>query len=171
MEVVQGRDKYIILVMVNDIQVEDLPDSMRKYVKTKTYIDAVNIKNQKDLDIFRKKLEYSMPHTPLKDVPKDAADPDDRNPDFPALFNRINRYRGYNRRIRRRQRNLELDVEEGMVEERMIEEAENPEEQPELVLEDLRMEEAENMAVQPGQVLEEARVEQVEIIVEKETIL
>ena len=109
---VQGRDKFIILVMVEDIQVDDFPDAMRKYVKTRTYIDAVNIRNQKDLDLFRKKLQYSMPQMPLKDVPKDDANPAERNENFPPMFNRQNRYREYNRRVNEGQLREVREVQE-----------------------------------------------------------
>ena len=85
---------------------------MKNYVKTRTYIDAVNIENQKDLDLFKKKLQYSMPLTPLKDVPKDDPDPDERNRHFPPLFNRLNRYRDYNRRRRRRKLREEVQLPE-----------------------------------------------------------
>ena len=100
-ELVKGQNKLIIFVMVDDIQVEELPDVMQAFVKTRTYIDAVNLKNQKDLDLFRKKLQYSMPQTALKDVPKPHADAAVRNPNFPPQFNRLNNYREYNIRMGR----------------------------------------------------------------------
>ena len=122
-ELVKGRTKFIIFVMVDDIKVEDLPDAMRKFVETRTYIDAVNIKNQKDLDLFRKKLQYSMPQTPLKDVPLTDADPEEKNPNFPPQFNRINKYREYNRKMKKR--NPEKAEEEGRLEEVRLEGAED----------------------------------------------
>ena len=99
METVKGRENFIIFVMVDDIdlEVDDIPDAMKKYIQTRTYSDAVNMKNQKDLDIFRKKLQYSMPQTALRDVPKTAVDQEGANPNFPPQFNRLNRYRNYNR--------------------------------------------------------------------------
>ena len=114
-ELVRGRNKFIIFVMVDDIQVEDLTEVMQAFVKTRTYIDAVNIKNQKDLDLFRKKLQYAMPQMPLKDVPKPADNPEVRNPNFPPQFNRLNQYGNYNRR--RRGRNPEHLEKEGNVQE------------------------------------------------------
>ena len=112
MELVKGWNKFILFVMVDDIQIEDLPDTMRKFVETRTYIDAVNIKNQKDIDLFRKKLQYAMPETALKDVPQAVAHPEKRNPNFPPQFNRLNNYREYNLRMRR---NPELIQEDGNV--------------------------------------------------------
>ena len=91
METVKGRDRLIIFVMVDDILVEDLPPVMKTYVNTRTYIDARDINNQKDLDLFRKKLQYAMPQTPLRDVPQDEADPAEVNPNLPPNFNRLNR--------------------------------------------------------------------------------
>ena len=69
-ETVGGREKFIIFVMVDDTKVDDLPKVMKSFVKTRTYIDATDINNQKDLDLFRKKLQYSMPQTPLNNIPK-----------------------------------------------------------------------------------------------------
>ena len=113
MEVVEGRENFIIFVMVDDIQVDDLPKVIKAFVKTRTYIDARDINNQKDLDLFRKKLQYSMPQTPLKDVPKVEADPEGRNPNFPPQFNRLNRYGGYNRRMNVREEIRLRDIGEG----------------------------------------------------------
>ena len=114
-ELVRGRDKFIIFIMVDDIQVDELTEVMSAFVKTRTYIDAINIKDPKDLDLFRKKLQYAMPQIPLRDVPKDAENPEERNPNFPPQFNRLNQYGNYNRR--RRGRNQERMEEEGRVQE------------------------------------------------------
>ena len=113
-ELVQGRSKFIIFIMVDDIQLDDLPEEMKGYAKTRTYIDAVNLKNQKHLELFRKKLQYAMPQTSLRHVPKPAANQEGRNPNFPPLFNRINRYTEYNRRM---EMNIEEVEEEGNVQE------------------------------------------------------
>ena len=120
--------------MVDDIKFEDLPKVMESYAKTRTYIDVVNMKNQKDLDLFRKKLQFNMPQVPLKDVPKDA-EPQERNPNPPPvfrghnrrrrrrnqkllpLFNRLQRYRGHN--TRKRRRNPEQVEDERMEEDRV----------------------------------------------------
>ena len=71
--------------MVDDVNVGDLPDVMQKYVKTRTYIDV------KDIEMFRKKLLYSMPQKPIKHY--DTEQNDDFNPDVPPLFNRMFKYR------------------------------------------------------------------------------
>ena len=99
-QLVHGQTKFIIFFMVDDIQLDDLFEEMRSYATTRTYIDAVKMKNKKDLDLFRKKLLYSMPQTPLRDVPKAPPNQAGRNPNFPPLFNRINRYRDYNKEWR-----------------------------------------------------------------------
>ena len=106
---VNGRFKFIVFIMVDDIQLDDLPIEMRSYTTTRTYIAAVKMKNQKDLDLFRKKLLYSMPQTPLRNVPKAPAKQAGRNPNFPPLFNRINKYREYNKRMGK---NIEVVVKE-----------------------------------------------------------
>ena len=76
--------------MLDDINVGDLPDEMQKYVKTYTYIDAININTRKDMELFRKKLLFTMPQVPIKDFDVDMND--EYNPNVPPLFNRMFRY-------------------------------------------------------------------------------
>ena len=116
-EVVEGRHNFIIFVMVDDIQFEDLPHALRSFIKTRTYIDAINMNTQKDIDLFRNKLRYAMPEIPLKKIPREEANPEERNDAFPPLFNRLNRYREYNQRMarmnpRREEMADEIDVVE-----------------------------------------------------------
>ena len=66
LEAVEGRHRFIILIMVDYIPVKDLPDEMQKYVKTHTYIDATNLNTRQDWELFRKKLRYVMPQNPIK---------------------------------------------------------------------------------------------------------
>ena len=103
-QLVHSWTNFIIFIMVDDIHLDDLPEEMRSYATTRTYIDAVEMKSQKDLDLFRKKVLYSMPQTSLKDVPKAPANQAGRNPNFPPLFNRINNYGRYNRKMEKRNR-------------------------------------------------------------------
>ena len=100
LEAVEGRHRFIIFIMVDDLKAEDLPDEMQKFVKSRTYIEAINIENKKDLELFRKKLRYSMPQTPLRDVPRDDADNAAKNSDFPPLYNRLNKYETYNKKMK-----------------------------------------------------------------------
>ena len=90
LEVVEGQDNFIILIMVDDIDADDLPDEMRKYVKTRTYLDI------KDRDLFRKKLLYAMPHPPIKEfnIERDNA----YSHLVPPLFNRVHTYRNRNKK-------------------------------------------------------------------------
>ena len=90
-EAVTGKYRYIILIMMDDINVGELPDEMQKYVKTFTYIDATKRRTEADMDIFRQKLLRSMPETPIKDFDVDRRD--DYNPNVPPLFNRMFGYR------------------------------------------------------------------------------
>ena len=111
-EVVEGRCNFIIFVMVDDIQFEELPDALRSFIKTRTYIDAVNMNTQEDIDLFRNKLRYAMPEIPLKKIPREEVNPEDRNNAFPPLFNRLNRYREYNQRMARMNPRQEEMVDE-----------------------------------------------------------
>ena len=76
--------------MVDDINVGDLPDEMQNYVKTHTYIDATNLNTRKDLEMFRKKLLYTMPQTPIGNFVVDMNN--EYNPNVPPLFNRMFTY-------------------------------------------------------------------------------
>ena len=84
LEAVEGHHRFIILIMVDDINIGDLPDDMQKYAKTRTYLEV------KDMELFRKKLLYTMPQTPIKDFDVDVND--EYNPDVPPLFNRMFKY-------------------------------------------------------------------------------
>ena len=83
--------------MLEDIDVNDLPDEMQKYVKTFTYIDGTN--NDKDAELFRKKLLYVMPKKPIREFNIERND--DYNYDVPPLFNRMFKYRNHMARFDR----------------------------------------------------------------------
>ena len=84
LEAVEGRHRFIILIMVDDINTGDLPEEMRKHVKTHTYLEV------KDMELFRKKLLFAMPHPSIKEL--NIERDDDYNPLVP-LFNRVFTYR------------------------------------------------------------------------------
>ena len=85
--------------MVDDILVNDLPDEMQKYVKTHTYIDATKLNNDKEVDLFNKKLLYVIPKKPIREFNTERND--DYNYNVPPLFNRIFRYRNFMMRFDR----------------------------------------------------------------------
>ena len=85
--------------MVDDIPVNDLPDEMQKYVKTYTYIDATKLSNDKEIDLFKKKLLYVMPKKPIREFNIERND--DYNHNVPPLFNRMFRYRDLMTRFER----------------------------------------------------------------------
>ena len=95
LEAVEGRHRYIILIMKDKINVGDLPDDMQKYVKTRTYIDATNLEEMRDLELVQRKLLYSMPQTAIKDFNVEVRD---ENPaDVPPLFHRMFTFRNHKR--------------------------------------------------------------------------
>ena len=96
LEAVEGRHRFIILIILDDINVGDLPDEMQIYVKTHTYIDAINLNTRKDMELFRRKLLYTMPQNPIGNYVVDMND--EYNPNVPALFNRMFTYSNYNQR-------------------------------------------------------------------------
>ena len=79
--------------MLEDIKTEDLPEEIQKYVKTYTYIDATKLNNDKDLELFRKKLLYVMPKKPIREFIVERND--EYNDNVPPLFNRAFSYRDY----------------------------------------------------------------------------
>ena len=99
LESVEGRYRFIILIMLDDIPVKDLPDEMQKYVKTYTYIDATKLNNDKDVELFRKKLLYVMPKKPIGEFNIERND--DYNYNVQPLFNRMFRYRDHAARFDR----------------------------------------------------------------------
>ncbi len=54
------------MVLVEDLDINTLPNEMQSYLRTYTYIDARNY--EQDLDKIRKKIRYSMPGTPLEKI-------------------------------------------------------------------------------------------------------
>ena len=85
--------------MVDDIKTEDLPEKMQKYVKTYTYIDGTKLNNDKEVDLFRKKLLYVMPKKPIGEFNTERND--DYNYNVPPLFNREFKYRDHMARFDR----------------------------------------------------------------------
>ena len=79
--------------MLEDINVNDLPD------ETHTYIDATKLNNDKEVDLFKKKLLYAMPKKPISEFNIERSD--DCNHNVPPLFNRMFKYRNFMTRLDR----------------------------------------------------------------------
>ena len=79
--------------MLKDIDVKDLQDEMQKYVKTYTYIDATKLNDDKEVDLFKKKLLYVMPKKPIREFNVERND--DYNYNVPPPFNRMFKYRDH----------------------------------------------------------------------------
>ena len=88
-----------MLIMVDDIKTEDLPEEMQKYVKTHTYIDATKLHDDKEIHLFSKKLLYVMPKKPIREFNIERND--DYNYNVPPLFNRMFRYKDHMTRFDR----------------------------------------------------------------------
>ena len=65
-QAIEGRPKFIILILMDDVTVADLPDEMRDFIKIYTYIEA------NDMNLFRKKLRNAMPKTALRDKEREV---------------------------------------------------------------------------------------------------
>ena len=79
--------------MLEDIKTEDLPDEMQKYVKTHTYIDATKLNDEKEAELFKKKLLYVMPKKPIREFNTERNG--NYNYNVPPLFNRMFTYRDH----------------------------------------------------------------------------
>ena len=68
-DAIEGRHHFNIILTLNGITLNDLPDETQKFVKTHPY---THIQVPDDLDQgkarqkFQRKLQYVMPHVPLK---------------------------------------------------------------------------------------------------------
>ncbi len=65
-EVMEGRLNYLVVVLLQRPMAHDLPPELDTYLKTYTYIDAQ--KAPLDVNTIRKRIRFSMPKTPLKDI-------------------------------------------------------------------------------------------------------
>ncbi len=65
--------------MKENLDLEILPDEMQKYARMRTYIETDN------LEIFRRKLLFAMPETPLKILKPEGHN----NDEIPPLFRRL----------------------------------------------------------------------------------
>ncbi len=63
-ELVNGRSKYLIPILTEDIEMDELPWDMRTYLRTFTYIDAWEY----DLETLRKRVRFALPGIPLKHI-------------------------------------------------------------------------------------------------------
>ena len=70
--------------MKESLDLDILPDEMQKYARKRTYIEADN------LEVFRRKLLFAMPETPLKILKPE----NNNNEEIPALFKILLPYTG-----------------------------------------------------------------------------
>ncbi len=59
--ILEGRTKYLIMVALEDVVLENLPAEIDFYVKTHTYLEVDN-------GWFQKRLMYAMPQKPLSEI-------------------------------------------------------------------------------------------------------
>ena len=63
-QVVSGRRNFLIPVLLEDLSKLDMPDDLKLYLDTYTYLEA----HSNNEALMHKKLRYVMPKTPLKDL-------------------------------------------------------------------------------------------------------
>ena len=76
-EALQGRNKFIIMILVDNIEMNQLPEEMQVYVKAKQFIDARNIQTVKDIEKVRKRLLFAMPRVPIRQLQTDRPERDE----------------------------------------------------------------------------------------------
>ena len=60
-KVMNGKPEYLIPVLMEDLNIDQLPRDLQTYLRTHTYIDA----REYDLKILRKRIRFSMLDVPL----------------------------------------------------------------------------------------------------------
>ncbi len=65
-KVVEGYKQYVIVILAEDLELESLPNELRTYLRTYTYIDARN--HEDNLERIRKRVRFAMPGTPLQKI-------------------------------------------------------------------------------------------------------
>ena len=124
-EALQGRNKFIIMILVDNIDVNQLPEEMQVYIKAKQFIDARNIQTAKDIEKVRKRLLFAMPRVPIRQLQTDRL----KEMNFMPLFHRLNNYDKHNKKNEPGQHNvpvfIDSDNEEQHVQYRDSEDDEN----------------------------------------------
>ena len=81
MKTVEGHQRFIIFIMVEDINIGDLPRDMQHYAKTRTYLEV------KDIELFREKLLHMMPQNSIMEFSADIND--EKNPGMNRMLKRM----------------------------------------------------------------------------------
>ena len=66
-QAVNGRRKLLIPILLGDISDMKIPDELKVYLETHTYL-KVDHSTESGNAITQKKLRFAMPQTPLKDL-------------------------------------------------------------------------------------------------------
>ena len=106
-EALQGRNKFIIMILVDDVEMNQLPEEMQAYVKAKQFIDARNIKTVKDIEKVRKRLLFAMPRVPIKQLQTDRL----KGMNFMPLFHRLHNYDEYHEEHEPGQHNVPIPID------------------------------------------------------------
>ena len=63
-QVVDGRLNHIIVVLLQQPILDNIPPELYNYLKTHTYINAQDF--PQNIDVIRRKIRFAMPKKPLK---------------------------------------------------------------------------------------------------------
>ena len=63
-KVMKANPNYLIPVLMEDLNIDQLPRDLQTYLRTHTYIDA----REFDLETLRKRIRFSMPDVPLAEL-------------------------------------------------------------------------------------------------------
>ena len=106
-EALQGRNKFIIMILVDNIEVSQLPEEMQVYIKAKQFIDARNVQTVKDIEKVRKRLLFAMPRGLIRQLQTDCL----KEMNFMPLFHRLNNYDKYHEEHEPGQHNVPVPIE------------------------------------------------------------
>ena len=59
-----GRTDYIVVVLLEDVPQKALTEELKVYLRTYTYIDAREYRN--DIEMIRKRIRFALPKISLK---------------------------------------------------------------------------------------------------------
>ena len=76
------------MILVDNIDVNQLPEEMQVYIKAKQFIDARNIETAKDIEKVRERLLFAMPRVPIRQLQTDRL----KEMNFMPLFHRLHTY-------------------------------------------------------------------------------
>ena len=100
----EGRNRFIILVLADDVEMNKLPEEMQACIKTRQFVDFRNIQTKRDIEQARKRLLFAMPRVPIRQLQAERLGA----MNFLPLYHRLGKYTQYNQRHGVKQHNMPI---------------------------------------------------------------